>query len=55
MKLQNAMMTLPILALPDFNLPFEIEIDVSGYGEGAVLIQAKSPIAYFSHTLAMRV
>lgn len=36
MKLQNAMMTLPILALPDFNLPFEIEIDVSGYGEGAV-------------------
>lgn len=46
-KLQNAMMTLPVLALPNFNVPFEIEIDASGYGIGAVLIPAK-------HTLAMR-
>ncbi|TYK29765.1 putative mitochondrial protein [Cucumis melo var. makuwa] len=53
-KLKNAMMTLPMLALPDFSLPFEIETDASGYGIGAVLIQAKHPIAYYNHTLALR-
>jgi len=53
-KLQQAMMTLLILALPDFNAPFEVETDASGYGVGAVLVQNKRPIAFYSHTLAMR-
>ncbi|KAA0062186.1 transposon Ty3-G Gag-Pol polyprotein [Cucumis melo var. makuwa] len=53
-KLQNAMMTLPMLAMLDFNLPFETETDASEYRVGAVLIQAKRPIAFCSHTLAMR-
>ena len=52
-KLQHAMMTLQVLALPCFSLPFEIETDASGYGLEAVLIQTKRPIAYYSHTLAV--
>ena len=53
-KLQDTMMTLPVLALHDFNIPFEVETDAFRYGIRVVLMQNKRPIAFYSHTLAMR-
>ena len=53
-KLKLSMMTLPILAIPSFNLSFEIETNTSGYGVGVVLTQAKKPVAYFSITLSVK-
>lgn len=52
--LKKAMTIAPILTLPNFENPFIVETDASGYGVGAVLLQDNHPIAYYSKLLGPR-
>ena len=53
-KLKSAMVTVHVLALPDFSAPFVVETDESGHGLGAVLMQRQRPLAYCKHVLSAR-
>lgn len=50
--LKLAMSSLPVLALPNFSLPFVVETDVFGQGLRAILMQNQRPISYFSQQLS---
>lgn len=49
--LKQALISTPVLALPDFAKPFMVETDASSTGIGVVLSQAGHPVAYISKAL----
>lgn len=52
--LKEALVSAPVLAMPDFTLPFCIETDASNMGGGAVLLQQGHPLSYISKPLGPR-
>lgn len=51
LALKSAMVSTPVLALPNFSEQFTIETDACGDGIGAVLMQKGQPVAFLSKAL----
>ncbi|KAK1667336.1 hypothetical protein QYE76_055495 [Lolium multiflorum] len=54
LALKTALITAPVLAIPDFKLQFVVDTDACDVGIGAVLSQQGHPVAYVSRTLGPR-
>ncbi|KAK1679066.1 hypothetical protein QYE76_039914 [Lolium multiflorum] len=54
LALKTAMITAPVLAVPDFKLQFVVDTDACDVGIGAVLSQQGHPVAYVSRALGPR-
>ena len=52
--LKHALVSAPVLALPQFQQPFTLETDASDHGVGAILMQNGHPIAFLSQSLCPR-
>ena len=50
-ELKRAMTQTPVLALPNFQQPFEVHTDASGECIGAMLVQEGRPVAFMSKAL----
>ncbi|GJU15925.1 reverse transcriptase [Tanacetum coccineum] len=53
-QLQRVLTPVLVLVLPNFSKKLTIEMDASGQGVEAVLMQEGRPVAYFSHVLGPR-
>jgi hypothetical protein len=52
--LKEVLCSAPILALPNFNIPFHVETDACGTSVGAVIMQDGHPLAFISKALSPR-
>ena len=51
-ELQWCLTNAPVLAFPDPAAPYEVVVDASGIGFGAILMQNQLPIAFHSYKLS---
>ena len=51
-EIKYALTHAPCLALPDFTQKYQMVADASGFGIGAILMQAGRPISYYSRKLS---
>ena len=52
--MKSALVSAPVLALPDFSKPFQLQTDASDSGVGTVLLQDGHPLAFVSKSLGPR-